>query len=283
MRTPLLLCFVGLSLAWRGAPGVVRAEGLPASDPPATTASLSEALREFNAAARFPLPTLSAAQIERLDGGKVVKIRQVSDDPDQPQRAIGLVRAQQPPAHLWLSLRDVHFAAVDELVEVQLTPPGQWPAVWYQHLDLPRPFSDRHWVVDVSDSHALASATGGRCWEHSWVLAENGPQIGADAVVAGKVPGIDVARAQDAIYTPANHGAWLVIDLGDGSTILGYHVTSVIGGSVPDKLVADYTLLTLGSMMRRVVARTPDVVAHYLAGHAPIQGGDGAAVVIAEQ
>jgi hypothetical protein len=101
------------------------------------------ALDDFNASARFPLPTLNSAQLQRLADGKVVKIREVPDDKDLPQRAIGLLRVDATPAALWLSARDVHFTAVEELTEVQLTPDGQWPAVWYQHLDLPRPFTDR--------------------------------------------------------------------------------------------------------------------------------------------
>ncbi len=236
---------------------------------------LQEALAAFNASARFPLPALTQSQAERLAEGKVVKIREVPGSGDDPQRAIGLLRTALPKEALWLSARDVHFTAVDELIEVQLTPHAQWPAVWYQLLDMPRPFSDRHWVVDVTDTHTLATATEGRAWEHAWVLSEEGPRIAAGAVGAGRVPGVDSGRAAAAIYTPVNHGAWLVIDLGDGTSLLGYHVTSVIGGRIPDKLVAEYTLLTLGKLLKGVVERVPKVVAHYTEAHVPIEGGDG--------
>jgi len=256
----------------------------PASDDPPASSEGDEpatrvraALLAFNAHARFRLPALSDAQVSRLLDGKVVKIREVTDE-DAPQRAIGLLRTSVPKEHLWLAARDVHFTAVDELIEVQLTPDGEWPAVWYQPLDMPRPFSDRHWVVDVTDTHTLAEATGGRAWEHGWVLTDGGPTIATEAVGGGRVPGVDSERIEGAIYTPVNHGAWLVIDLGDGTTLLGYHVTSVIGGRIPDKLVADYTLLTLGKLLKGVVERAPEVVSHYAEGHAPIEGGDGVAV-----
>ncbi|MCO4769857.1 MAG: hypothetical protein KDA24_07475 [Deltaproteobacteria bacterium] len=263
----LVLCLPLRLTAYEIAPQAVRDE-----------AALRSSLADFNAGARFPLPALTDAQLERLAAGKVLKVRQVSEDGDEPQRAIGLLRTAHPAAALWLSARDVHFTAVDELVEVKLTPPAQWPAVWYQLLDMPRPFSDRHWVVDVTDTHSLATATGGRCWEHAWVLSEHGPTVAADAVGAGRVPGIDSDRIEDAIYTPVNHGAWLVIDLGDGTSLLGYHVTSVIGGAIPDKLVADYTLFTLGKMLKGVAERVPTVVDHYDAAHPPIEGGDGKAL-----
>ncbi len=245
--------------------------GAALAQPP--SGSIPQALAAFNAHARFPLPALTAAQLDRLEAGKVVKIRQVSTDDGAPQRAIGLLRSSQPARGLWLSARDVHFTAIDELTEVQLTPPGHWPAQWYQYLDLPRPISDRHWVVDVTDTHVLAQTTG--AWEHAWVLAEDGPSLGASAVAAQRVPGVDEGRAAGAIYTPRNDGAWLVIDLGDGTTLLGYHVTSVIGGAIPDKLVADYTLLTLGKLLKGVEERTPRVIEHYDAAHEPIEGGDG--------
>lgn len=238
-------------------------------------ALIPEALRDFNEGARFPLPTLSPSQIERLVQGKVLKLREVGESSDQPQRAIGLLRTHQSAASLWLAARDAHYTAVDELVEVRLTPEGQWPSVWYQHLDLPRPFSDRHWVVDVVDTHGLARASDGRCWEHAWQLSQDGLPTAEEALDAGRVPGIDSERAADAIYTPVNRGAWLVIDLGDGTSLLGYHVTSVIGGAVPDKLVADYTLFTLGKLLKGVAGRADEVVDHYDAEHTPIEGGDG--------
>ena len=233
------------------------------------------ALDDFNEGARFPLPRLSPGEVERVVQGKVLKLREVGENAEQSQRAVGLLRTRHSREGLWLAARDIHYTAVDELVEVQLTPAGQWPSVWYQYLDLPRPFSDRHWVVDVVDTHQLARTTGGRCWEHAWQLSKEGLPVAEPAIDAGRVPGVDRERAEAAIYTPVNEGAWLVIDLGDGTSLLGYHVTSVIGGAIPDKLVADFTLLTLGKLLRGVVDRVDEVVGHYAADHTPIEGGDG--------
>jgi hypothetical protein len=242
--------------------------------PPVTEASLAVSLAEYSAGARFPLPELTAAQLKRLLAGKVVKVREALEE-DSPQRAIGLIRSDLDRESLWLATRDPHMVQLDELTEQQLTPPGQWPAVWYQLLDLPRPFSDRHWVIDVTDTHTLATASENRCWEHAWVLSPEGPRIGQEAVEAGRVPGITPDQAAAAIYTPVNHGAWLAISLADGGTVLGYHATSVIGGRIPDKLVADYTMLTLGNLLRGVIERVPEVLPHYDAAHLPIEGADG--------
>ncbi len=245
--------------------------------PEVDTAALGAALQEFNTGARFPLPTLSEAQLERLLAGKVVKIREKQAD-GGPQRGIGLLRTDVPRADVWLAVRDAHLSMMDELHERQLTPPEQMPAVWYQLLDLPRPFADRHWVIDVSDNHALARATGNRCWEHPWVLKPDGPAIAAEVIAAGRIPGVDVARGEDAIYTPVNHGAWIAVQLPDETTILAYHATSVIGGRIPDKLVADYMMLTLSNLLRGVVERAPKAVEHYGPDHARIQGADGVTI-----
>jgi hypothetical protein len=237
-------------------------------------AAVGDALAAYSRAAAFALPALSDEDLRRLDDGKVVRVRD-HGGPGAPQRVLGLLVVPMPREHLWLSALDPHFAAAPEITEVRLTPPGTWPNQWYQYLDLPRPFTDRHWVVDVWNHRPLALATGGRSWEHAWRLAMDGPTLARQAPSAGRVPGVDGPRAQGAIYTPVNHGAWLAITLLDGRTLLGYHVTSVVGGSIPDRLVADWSLSTLGRVLRGVVDRAAKVVAHYRGAHEPICGGDG--------
>ena len=247
----------------------------PAAAEAVDVPALSAALAEYNRGAKYPLPPLDEARMKRLLDGKIVKLREVKDD-DAPQRGIGLWRVHGfDMDSLWIAGRDVHFGSVEELTEVPLSDPVHYPVRWYQYLDLPRPFTDRHWMVDSSPTVPLARATEGRCWEYSWGLTPDGPAIAKAAVAAGEVPGIDSHAADDAIYVPVNHGAWLYIRLPDDSIILGYHATSVVGGRIPEKLVADYTMLTLGSVLKGVLEKVPKVRAHYDAAHKPIRGGDG--------
>ncbi len=249
----------------------------PADPPDVDVAALESVLAEFSSGARFPLPTLTERQLERILAGKVVKVREKDED-GGPQRGIGFLRSDVPRADLWLAVRDSHLTMLEELHERQLTPPGEWPAVWYQLLDLPRPFADRHWVIDVVDTHALALATDNRCWEHAWELRDDGPSVAREAVAEGRIPGVDLERAEAAIYTPVNHGAWIALLLPDGSTVLGYHATSVVGGRIPDQLVADYMMLTLDNLLLGVVDRAPRAVEHYGPDHDPIEGADGVAI-----
>ncbi|MBW2253958.1 MAG: hypothetical protein JRI25_05100, partial [Deltaproteobacteria bacterium] len=46
--------------------------------------AIRSAVAGFNARAHFPLPDLSDREVERLLKGKLVRIREVPDDRDQP-------------------------------------------------------------------------------------------------------------------------------------------------------------------------------------------------------
>ena len=253
-----------------------------AAGPGIVPVEVASALSEYNANARFPLPPLSDSDLRRLVEGQVVKIRHRPDDPDAPQRVVGLLVTPEARDAVWIAIRDSHFSHADDLLEVQLSPAGEDPVVWYQHLDAPFPFADRHWVIDVSDTLELARATDGRAWEHWWDLTENGEAVAKAAVGKGRVEGMDAASIEDAIYTPVNHGAWGVMALPSGGTVLAYHVTSVVGGAIPEKMIADYILLTLRRVLRSVEKKAREQVpGHYTDDHvqsAPILGGDGRTV-----
>jgi len=236
---------------------------------------LVRSLQEYNAAARFPLPGLDPGQMRRLSRGKVVRIRdQVSAD-GGPQRITGLLVCDAKRDDLWVALRDPHLTAVKELTEVRISPDGQWPTLWYQFFHMPGPFADRHWVIAVDDNIALAEGSSDRLWEHYWTLYDDGPNKAAEVVAAGRIPGVDEALAAKAVYVPFNEGAWLLMSLGEGRTLLGYMVRVTVGGRIPDKLVVNYSMLTLARLLRGVAARSASAEQHYGAEHRRIRGGGG--------
>lgn len=248
---------------------------VPAVAPADAPSPLDELLRTYSEHAKFPLPDINGAAGDRLDGGKLLKVRDVPDDPELPIRVVGLMVTDEPRAELWIANRDPHYSVVDGAIEVLLTPRGEWPQVWYQHLDAPRPFSDRHWTINVGDSHGLVDATGQRCWEHWWELRPGGLELAQKAVAEGKVPGMTPERMSEAIYTPFNQGAWLVCSLDDGRTLLGYHTQFTAGGRIPEWAIVDYGMATLGRMMRAVETNSREVGEHYRVPHFLIEGGDG--------
>jgi len=238
-------------------------------------AEIRAAIARFDTAAHFPLPELSDRDVERLLKGKLVRIREVPEDRDLPQRVVGLQVMDHPKEQVWVAARDWHESALEEMIEADLGPTADHHDRWYQYLDLPVPFADRHWVIEVWDNHAVPEATGGAAWEHPWELTEGGEALALEAVREGRIPGMDEARFERAVYTPVNRGAWAVLSLGDDETLLVYHVTTVVGGNIPDGLVARYSLFTLGRLFDRIEDRFPSVLEHYDADHEPFPGGDG--------
>ncbi|MFT7519260.1 MAG: hypothetical protein ACI9MC_001400 [Kiritimatiellia bacterium] len=231
----------------------------------------------FNTHAVFPLPTLDDKQREQLLAGKVVKI--VERHEGSPSTAIALLIVDQPIEAIWIASLDPHLTVDPDLVEIRLDDRSTHRELWYGYLDLPMPFSDRQWMVDSWSNHKLAAASGGKAWEHAWKLSPLGIPAARPAVAKGQVPGITTAMLDVAIAMPDNQGAWLTVGLADGSTVLGYHATSTIGGSVPDWLVFQLVMSRLDSLLRRVETRCDGLIhEHYTQSH--VHGGDGVEIPV---
>ena len=252
--------------------GLLGSSPATAATPP-TDAQLAETLRVFNAGSVFDLPALSAPDREKLRSGEVVKL--ILPDPNGNLMVVGLLLCSLPRDQVWLASQDVHFASPNSATEARLSVSGD-RAVWYGYLDLPAPFTDRHWVVNVWNNHELAASSGDRMWEHPWRLDADGPAKARPLVEQGAVGSITVEAFDKAIFTPVNKGAWVFIDLGEGQTLLGYHATSEVGGSIPERLVAEFVRAGLEDLLRRVERLARDTVpGHYTGSHAPVLGGSG--------
>ena len=238
----------------------------------ATPTELGQTLAAFNRTAVYPLPKLSHGDLQRLASKKVVKLRETGSA-DSAQRAIGLVLLDRPRDAVWVSARneDGSYASMSNL---------KIPAVgaverWYQHLDVPFPFTDRHWVIDVWDNHELAAA--GPCWEHPWRLAASGGDTARASVVAGRVGDLTAKQFDGSLKVPVNNGAWVACQFGPEETLLVFHAQSVVGGNIPDRLVVDFTMMTLGKVLRQVDERAATAAEWYADD---LVGGDGEPIVI---
>ena len=246
-----------------------------------SAAEIQQAIQQFNQGAVYDLPSLSTQQIESLRAGKVVKVMDQQGGTTQPRRATGLILSPASRDQLWVSCQDMHFQQQESTTElrVSLSPPDK--AAWYGYLDLPWPFDDRHWVVDVYNNHALSAATDGRAWEHPWTLV---PEARAETMMTPiiqqkKVKGVDIEKYNAAIYTPVNRGAWIAIDLGEYA-IFGYHATTVVGGNIPENLISQFVYQGMDKLLKDIERRaTKSIPSHYSSGHKEqIIGGDGAPV-----
>lgn len=246
-----------------------------AAAPLGEAAALSSSIQRFNALAKEPLPSLDEDQLRALFRGEVVGIYREPRD-GAHGGATGLLLSRQPRDRLWLGIRDPHVDSPDSLIEFRLArgePPGE--EHWYQLLRLPWPFGNRHWVVSTHNNVTLATASEGQCWERYWGLAVDGEARCLEAVRRGEVPGVCADDVAEAIYTPANHGGWALIVQPSGRTLLGFQVTTVAGGFIPDHLVARYAVLRMDDVLRGIEQAAADIHSHYTEGHDPLLGGDG--------
>jgi hypothetical protein len=225
----------------------------------------------FNAAAVYKLPPLSSDDLQKLVDGKVVKIREPAAA-DEPQRAIGMLLTAHPRDAMWVAARteEGSYASMSNY----LIPGTGDLERWYQHMNVPFPFTDRHWVIDVWDNKAAAEA--GLCWEHPWRLAPTGYETARQATADQKVSSLTLKQFDGAVKVPVNNGAWVACELGS-ETLLVFHAQSVVGGAVPDRLVLDFTMMTLGKVVRGVESRAATAASWYRGG---IVGGDGQRIVL---
>ncbi len=229
-------------------------------------------LSAFNAKASMPIGEIDRETCAELARGQTVTL--IQKRPDGLFRAVGLARAGQPKEGVWLSTQDPHFAG-EEAIEanLELRPDG---GVWYGMLDIPRPFADRHWVLETWNNKALAKASGGAIWEHPWRLRNGETARVRPKVERGEVAGLSLEVFDEAVETSVNEGALVFLDLPGEDSLFLYHVTTVIGGGIPDRLVAGFVRSTMSGYIDETVKRARRVVpGHYRAGHSPLEGGGG--------
>ena len=180
---------------------------------------------------------------------------------------IGVAYVPHPVQQVWIGvLDDKHASLVSGLTERQL--PGTTPSlkVLYQALDLPFPFSDRHWVLEISSNPELLQRTG--AWERTWSLDPRATGALVDVPSGVRLdPG-------EAVWTPENDGGWLLVPMGDSGTLVVYQARTDIGGMIPDDLVTRYAIARLDEMMAQTTALAERAPRHYVGPHEPIHGPD---------
>ena len=145
---------------------------------------------------------------------------------------------------------------------------------WYEWIDIPFPFSDRHFVLDVWDNHELAKSSDNQVWEHPWEIAEGIlPQTKGPAE-RGEIEGVSAQVYRKSVEVDINNGAWVAIALGPNETLLAFHAQSVVGGAIPDKLIADFVMMSMGKIFRDLVARAETCEDWFKPGKLIAPGGE---------
>ena len=233
---------------------------------------VEDAIRTLQQHSPDPIPMPNANQLADLAQGTPVKMR-IPGKPGAPDGAMILVVSELSRQALWLGSADSH-GEEQRLIAHDMPLQGNEMFRWYGLVDLPRPFADRHFLIKTVINTRLAAQEAGM-WERTWTLEPNGEATMRAEVVRGAVAGVGVEQFDAALFTPANSGGWLVLDLPDGRTLFGYHAVTSLGGDIPDGLVSRYAFWGLDEVLRTVFERAAAIEQHYTGDHPLILGGDG--------
>lgn len=250
-----------------------------ADDSAADQARVVAALDAYNAHAEMPLSVPAGADLAALVDGSVVKLRrrtrieQASGGTADRIRIVGYRVIDRPRLLVWLAALNIDTRHSKRLTEHLVQFDDSGGSVWYQYLNLPWPLKNRHWIIRNHKSTALTAATGGLVWEHAWQLDEGGLPAALDMLGDGEVEGLDERDGRRAIYLPVNRGGWAMFELGRDRTLVAIHVMTVMGGWIPDKLVANMASDQLEDMLDKLEPRA-DAVSERYDERYPIFTGD---------
>lgn len=266
-----IFAFAGLLFAFAGSPATA------ADAPPKIEArDIREALSLYNRNAQDAIPLLEAEQITKLLEGEIVKVRQAPSSPDLPQGVAGYAVFDVPRVQVWIAATDPHAGySGGMLSETRLAKDTESGSIWYQHLKLPWPVQDRHWLIRIRRESALSRATDNRIWVHSWALDEKGEPFVKQFIQAGHIRNVSLEVAEKSLYTPVNHGSWITWTMPGNRTFLVYRVTSVVGGNIPDNFVVEWAMLTLGNLLNDVGEFSRRIPQHYVDGHEVVLDANG--------
>lgn len=224
-----------------------------------------------------PLPGLDAQQVNDLLEGGVVRFRRRTggDSTDPPERVTGYRIVARPRAWVWVAALDPGFRATDLLTEHRLRRDSDGTVLWHQYLSLPWPIADRQWVIEVGVRDELAHDTDDLIWEQFWKLAPDGEEIARRSIAAGNLDGITAETARDAVYVPANEGAWILFRLEENVTLVAYRVIARVGGHIPDSWIASFGMNQLSGILDAVAEHAAEAPQFYDPKTHPITGGDG--------
>ncbi|MEZ4650728.1 MAG: hypothetical protein R3E97_18490 [Candidatus Eisenbacteria bacterium] len=229
-----------------------------------TIQAVQNAMLRYNQGAEhFPLPFLESQDLDLLANGEVVVLTKKLPMPgdgeeDLRYRSIALRVVDEPREVVWLSALSPDLTEDGPVIEVPLSDPAKREYRVYQRITLPWPIKDRQWVIDVDVDVEASSRTGGLAWVQWWTLARDGEDAAREALEKGIVPGLGGDDFGSAVYLPANTGAWIVMELSDGRTLLAYELTLLMGGWIPDALGRRFARAQLEGLLDEVAEFAPE-------------------------
>lgn len=190
---------------------------------------------------------------------------------------LGLQLVDAPRLLVWLTMLGGGGRSDGRVTSVRLSsmPTGSYAR--YQHVNLPWPIRDRHWVIYCDKNLELAQASAGAIWEHRWSLHESGERLLRTAFEDSRIPGLDMRTLDNSIYLPVNRGTWAVFDLGENKTLILAYYDSDLGGRLPAALVRSITKRQLRKYLEASGSLAGHILDHY-DGTSPIHDGFGSPI-----
>lgn len=170
-------------------------------------------------------PTIPASAYEAALNGEITSGIEVVPEV-KAAKGYGVSVVNAPIATVWKAVADEDHHANALPISHSMTVQGQARSpdhTVFQYMDVPL-LTDRWWLVRIRYNAALYAASGGRAWELTWEDRLK------DADLRNA---INPTLVEDGMPIAWSKGAWLLVDLGDGRTLIEYHTWSDPGGNVP--------------------------------------------------
>ena len=254
-----------------------------AADSGAAESSISETIprliEQFSRSSGIVAPELQPEDMEILAAGRsIISLSGESGlEPNSGVESLGLLGLQlvnAPRLLVWLTVLGGGGRSDDRLTNVVLSRMPAGTHSRYQHVNLPWPIRDRHWVIFCEKNLELATASAGVAWEHRWSLHQTGEQLLKAAYEDGRISGLKMRTLDDSIYIPANRGSWAVFDLGQNKTLILVFYDTDLGGRLPARLVRSITKRQLRKYLEATRKLTEQILQNY-DGNSPIYDGFG--------
>ena len=170
-------------------------------------------------------PNIPRADYQAALNGEIVTGIEVIED-IKAAKGYGIVAVDLPIDTLWKAIADEDHHAGQLPVSHSRTIDGKPRSIdhtIFQYIEVPI-LTDRWWLVRIRYNNNLYTATGGRAWELWW-----SDRIKETALRSR----LDPSLLEDGMPIAWSKGAWLLVDLGGGKTLIEYHTWSDPGGNVP--------------------------------------------------
>ncbi len=279
-QRPVLTGFVGLTFAILATTAIAADKQLQSEQHVDVSFVLNQLSTDDYSSA---LPPLSPDELDLLRSGEpVIKVPEATEedagDDISEFGLFGLKIVDAPRLLVWSTVMGAASDPPARLTRAYFSRLPQGAYVRYQHVNLPWPIKDRHWVILCEKNLELADSSNGRIWQHRWTLHNDGPQLLLDAHADGLITGLSRQDLDNSVYIPANRGAWTLADLGGDKTLVIGYFDAALGGLLPKMLVRSFTRRQMRAGMILIQDLTNEVHLEY-DGEPQIHDGYGQAIM----